>query len=146
MQRTSKSPRKVALEALEVARQTLAAYSHRFSPRKFTQHQLFAILVLKTHQRKDYRGVIALMQDMPELVKDLGLESIPHFTTIQKASERLLEHALVQQLLDKTVEQFQKKALARSNSPRSTRRAWTAAAPAGTTSNAAKTARKSKNW
>ena len=145
MERTSKSPRKVALEAFEIARQTLPAYSHRFSPRKFTQHQLFAILVLKTHQRKDYRGVIALLVDMPELVKDLGLESIPHFTTVQKASERLLEHAQVQQLLDTTVEQYRKKAHARSNSPRSIRRAWIPAAPADTTSNVVKAVRKSKN-
>lgn len=145
MHSTSKSPKKVALEALEIAKQTLPAYSHRFSPQKFTQHQLFAILVLKSHQRKDYRGVIALLEDMPQLVKDLGLLSIPHFTTLQKASERLLEHAQVQQLLDTTVEQFRKKAPARSNSPRSTRRAWIPAAPAATTLNAAKAARKSKN-
>lgn len=112
MERTSKSPRKVALEALEVARQTLPAYSHRFSPKKFTQHQLFAILVLKTHQRKDYRGIMALLRDMPDLVKDLGLKSLPHFTTVQKASERLLEFAPAQQLLDTTVERYRKKALA----------------------------------
>ncbi len=146
MERTSKSPRKVTLEAFEIAKQTLPAYSHRFSPRKFTQHQLFAILVLKTHQRKDYRGVIELLEDMPELVKDLCLESIPHFTTLQKASQRLLEQAQVQQLLDTTVEQHRKKALARSNSPRSIRRAWTPAAQANTTSNVEKVHRKSKNW
>jgi len=146
MERTSKSPRKVTLEAFEIARQTLPAYSHRFSPQKYTQHQLFAMLVLKTHQRKDYRGVVALLEDMPELVKDLGLESIPHFTTLQKASERLLGHAQVQQLLDTTVEQHRKKAQARSNSPRSIRRAWTPAAPANTTSNAEKVPQKSKNW
>jgi hypothetical protein len=77
MQRTSKSPRKVALEALAVAERTLPAYAHRFSPRKFTQPQLFALLVLKTHQGKDYRGVIALLEDMPELVRDLGLKKLP---------------------------------------------------------------------
>jgi hypothetical protein len=142
---TSKSPRKVALEALEIARQSLPTYSHRFSPKKFTQHQLFALLVLKTHQRKDYRGVIALLEDMPELFEDLELKSLPHFTTLQKASERLLEHAQAQQLLDATVEQYRKKALARSNSLQPIRRAWIPAAPAGTTSNAAKAARKSKN-
>ena len=98
------------MEALEIARQSLPAYSHRFSPKKFTQHQLFALLVLKTHQRKDYRGVIALLEDMPELFEDLELKSLPHFTTLQKASERLLEHAQAQQLLDSTVEQYRKKA------------------------------------
>ena len=110
MYKTSKSPRKVALEALAVAEQTLPAYSHRFSPQKFTQHQLFALLVLKTHQRKDYRGIVALLDDIPELVKDLGLKTIPHFTTLQKAAERLLTDAQVQQLLSGTVERFRKKA------------------------------------
>jgi hypothetical protein len=109
MQRTSKSPRKVALEALEVARQTLPAYSHRYSPKKFTQHQLFALLVLKVHQKKDYRGLVALLEDMPELVKELALKAVPHYTTIQKASERLLQQAQVQQLLGTTVERYRKK-------------------------------------
>jgi hypothetical protein len=123
MQRTSKSPRKVTLEAFEVARRTLPAYSHLFSPHKFTQPQLFALLVLKTHQRQDYRGVIALLEDMPELVKDLGLKTLPHYTTLQKAAERLLIQSHVQQLLGMTVERFRKKAPARLTSPRPTRRA-----------------------
>jgi hypothetical protein len=108
MHRTSKSPRKVTLEALAVARQTLAAYSHRFSPHKFTQHQLFALLVLKTHQQQDYRGVVALLEDMPDLVKALGLSTLPHYTTLQKAAERLLNQPQVQQLLGVTVERFSK--------------------------------------
>jgi hypothetical protein len=110
MSLTSKSPRKVALEALAVARQTLPDYSHRFSPRKFTQHQLFALLVLKTHQRKDYRGIVALLEDMPELVRELGLRCVPHYTTLQKASERLLSDAGAQQLLGGTVERFRARA------------------------------------
>ena len=47
MSTTSKSPRKVLQVALVVARKALPAYAHRFSPKKFTQHQLFACLVLK---------------------------------------------------------------------------------------------------
>jgi len=116
MQRTSKSPRKVTLQAFALARETLPAYSHPNSPRKFTQHQLFALLVLKAHQGQDYRGVVALLDDMPELVGELGLRVIPHFTTLQKASDRLLLTAHVQQLLARSVEQFRrKKAVARSS-------------------------------
>ena len=115
MQRTAKSPRKVTLEAFEVSKQTLPAYSHRLSPKKFTQHQLFALLILKIHQQQDYRGVVEQLADMPELVKDLGLKAIPHYTTLQKASERLLRDAQVQQLLSGTVERYRKKASARSN-------------------------------
>ena len=136
--RTSKSPRKVALEAYEVAKRTLPAYSHRFSPRKFSQHQLFALLVLKTHQQQDYRGVIALLEDMPQLIKDLQLESIPHYTTLQKAAERLLCDGGAQRLLSGTVERYRKKAPGPSNWPPRTRRAWTPLAPAATSSNDAK--------
>jgi hypothetical protein len=113
----------VTLEAFELARQMLPVYSHRFSPKKFTQHQLFALLVLKTHQQQDYRGLIALLEDMPELMRDLGLQAVPHYTTLQKAASRFLSDAALQQLLSGTVERFRKKASAQSNSPRPTRRA-----------------------
>jgi hypothetical protein len=115
---TSKSPRKVTREGFELAVRILPAHSHRNSPKKFTQHQLFALLVLKMHQRKDYRGVVALLADMPQLVKDLGLKSIPHYTTLQKASERLLRDAQVQRLLSGTVERYRKKSPGPSNSRR----------------------------
>jgi len=37
----------VALVALKVARDALPAYAHRFSPKTYTQHQLFACLALR---------------------------------------------------------------------------------------------------
>lgn len=48
-------------EAWKVAQVSLSAYAHRFSPKKFTQHQLFAILVLKAHLKSDYRGITAVL-------------------------------------------------------------------------------------
>ena len=103
MSTTSKSPRKVALVALAVAKDALSAYSHRFSPKKFTQHQLFACLVLKEFFRTDYRGIVEILADTPNLRDTIGLKEIPHFTTIQKAGQRLLRKAPVQQVLDATV-------------------------------------------
>ncbi|HYO09665.1 MAG TPA: hypothetical protein VER17_11895 [Tepidisphaeraceae bacterium] len=88
MSRTSKSPRAVALEALVAAERALPPYAHRFSPRKFTQHQLFALLVLKTDQRLEYSGFVALLGDMQQHVSALGLRAVPHFTTLQKAAAR----------------------------------------------------------
>lgn len=46
--RTSKSPVAVARAALESAQRVLPFYTHPNSPKKFTQHPLFACLVLKT--------------------------------------------------------------------------------------------------
>lgn len=103
MSQTSKSPRRVALVALAVAKDALPAYSHRFSPKTFTQHQLFACLVLKQFFRTDYRGVVAILQEHSDLRKTLELKKVPHFTTIQKAGRRLLGNASAQRLLDATV-------------------------------------------
>jgi hypothetical protein len=47
MATTTKSPLQVLLMAYQVGRLTLRLYAHRFSPKKFTQPQLFAALVLK---------------------------------------------------------------------------------------------------
>lgn len=103
MSLTSKSPAAVLRAALEVAEQCLPAYSHRCSPKKFTQHQLFACLVLKNFLKTDYRGVTAQLQDCPSLQELLGLRHVPHYTTLQKAARRLLLSASAKKLLDATV-------------------------------------------
>ena len=100
---TSKSPRKVLLVAHEAARRSLPLYAHRFAPKKFTQPQLFACLVLKVHQREDYRGVCEMLADLPDLRQAIGLEKVPHYTTLQKAADRLLRGVEVQKLLETTL-------------------------------------------
>ena len=104
MSRTSKSPRAVALEALEVGARALPLYSHKFSPKKFTQPQLFACLVLKAFFATDYRGVAEILRDCDGLVAALGLKAVPHFTTLQKACERLMSFGPASDLLTATVE------------------------------------------
>ena len=69
--------------ALGTAKRALPLYSHRNSPRKFTQHQLFACLVLKSFLKTDYRGVVAHLTDCPSLLGILQLRSVPHYTTLQ---------------------------------------------------------------
>jgi hypothetical protein len=59
----------------------LRAYAHKFSPKKFTQPQLFACLVLKTFLKTDYRGLAAHLAEHSDLRAVLGLEIVPHFTT-----------------------------------------------------------------
>jgi len=108
MSTTSKSPKKVAQAAYNVAKNTLPEYSHRFSPRKFTQPQIFVCLVLKIFFKTDYRGIIAILNDSPELCKAFDLSVIPHFTTLQKASKRLLGLRIANQLLEGTVKVFRK--------------------------------------
>ena len=104
MGKTSKSPKAVLLTAYQVGRSRLRAYSHRFSPQKFTQPQLFACLVLKEFLQLDYRKLAALLADTPSLAGAIELDRIPHYTTFQKAARRLLVSMSARQLLDETVD------------------------------------------
>jgi hypothetical protein len=87
----TKSPRRVAREALALAREALPAYSCPTSRKDYTQHQLFAILALKVFLKTDYRGVVAFLDDFPELRHDLWLTKVPHYSTLNYAEQRLLQ-------------------------------------------------------
>jgi hypothetical protein len=87
----TKSPRAVAREALNLAASALPAYSSKFSRQDFTQHQLFALAVLKTFLKTDYRGLVQMLVDFRELRHDLGLNKVPHYSTLCKAVQRLLK-------------------------------------------------------
>jgi hypothetical protein len=87
----TKSPRAVAQAAFQLARDALPAYSCRTSRKDFTQHQLFAILALKTFLKTDYRGVAAVLDDFAELRADLGLAKVPNYSTLCYAEQRLVK-------------------------------------------------------
>ena len=91
------------LAAHLTGRLCLPDYSHHSSPKKFTQPQLFACLVLKEFLQLDYRKLAALLADAPELAAVIELKSVPHFTTFQKAADRLLLSPRVHRLLDETL-------------------------------------------
>ncbi len=88
---TTKSPRRLLQTAYVAAQKVLKPYSHHYSPKKFTQPQLLACLVLKEFYKLDYRGVMHLLADTPDLRAVIELEAVPHWTTLQKASDRLLK-------------------------------------------------------
>ena len=85
----TKSPLAFADEALAAARAALPPYASKFSKRDFTRHQLFAALALKTFLGTDYRGIVACLRDWSDLRAALGLNKVPHFTTLQKFHARL---------------------------------------------------------
>ena len=103
MSTTTKSPKKVARAAYRTAKSTLPEFAHRYSPKKFSQPQLFVCLVLKIFFKTDYRGITAILEDNQPLCKSFGLKSVPHFTTLQKASKKLLNSKVANQLLNATV-------------------------------------------
>jgi Transposase DDE domain len=106
MSLTSKSPVRVAAQALAVGTRALPLYAHRFSPKVYTQPQLFACLVLKTFFKTDYRGIAQNLADLADLRRAVGLRRVPHFTTLQKAAARLLRQPHARRLLHATARRF----------------------------------------
>lgn len=88
---SSKSPLEVTRLALQSARDVLGPYSSHTSRHDFTQAQLFAVLVLRTFLKTDYRGVIRYLADWSDLKQALGLRRLPHHTTLFYAEKRLLK-------------------------------------------------------
>ena len=109
MSKLTKSPLRVARQALAAAAEVLRPYAHKYSPKKFTQPQLFACLVLKTFFKTDYRGLAAHLADHSDLRAALGLTVVPHFTTPQKASRRLLRLPEARRLFRAAVRRFLKR-------------------------------------
>ena len=91
----TKSPVALGKEALAVAQDGLPAYSSPFSPKVFTQHQLFAILVLRQFFRTDYRGIVQLLSDLSDLRDALDLKKVPHYSTLCYAEQRLIKKGLL---------------------------------------------------
>jgi hypothetical protein len=89
--RMTKSPLALAKAALRIGEKALGKYSHRFSPQRYTQAQLFALLALKEFLRQDYRGVVALVEEWPQVQQALGLSSVPHYSTLCYAARRILK-------------------------------------------------------
>jgi len=87
----SKSPKQVAKQAVEAASLSLPSYSGKHSPKKFTQHQHFAIAALRQFFRVDYRGIAAILEDSVELREVLKLARVPHFSTLAYAEKRLFK-------------------------------------------------------
>jgi len=85
----TRSPVALAKKSLAVAQAALPAYSSKYSRHDFSQPQLFSCLVLMEFLRMDFRGLVALLQDFSELRGALGLEKVPHHSTLVKARERL---------------------------------------------------------
>lgn len=69
----------------------------------YIQPQLFALLILKQFFQEDYRGLVEVIDDFSDIKKILNLEIVPHYTTLQKASKRLLSSKRVQKLLKTTI-------------------------------------------
>jgi len=64
-------------------------YLHAKSKHTFSIHQHIILLVLRQYESKSYEEMVEWLQVATEIVNALGLNTIPHFTTLQKAAARL---------------------------------------------------------
>lgn len=87
----TKSPMVLAKLALKTAQEVLSPYSDLRSRHDFTQAQVFAILTLRQFFKTDYRGIIRILREHQNIKDALGLTKLPHFTTLQKAQQRMLK-------------------------------------------------------
>src|SRR6266498_5003685 len=75
--------------ALEVSREVVPAYSHRFSPQRFTQPQLLAILCLMRYEDWTFREAEVRLAEHRELRRALRLRRVPDYTTLCRFLARL---------------------------------------------------------
>ena len=87
----TKSPMALAKMALKTAQEVLLPYSNLRSRHDFTQAQIFAILALRQFFKTDYRGIIRIIDEHQNIKDALSLRKLPHFTTLQKAQQRMLK-------------------------------------------------------
>ena len=74
---------------MRLATQQVSLYSSKFSKHTFTQPQLVTLYCLKIKLGTTYRELIDWLAEMPCIRKALLLRRLPHFTTVQKAFQRL---------------------------------------------------------
>lgn len=84
--------------AHNLAREEFAPYSHPKSPHKFTQPQLVACLLLMHRLRLTYRDMEDWLLASDAVVRELGLKSVPTYSTLARAAARLLTMARLDQL------------------------------------------------
>jgi hypothetical protein len=96
----------VASLSLRVSRRFVADYSHPKSPKKFTQPQLLACLVLRAYLKATYRGVVEVLEASDALRTRLGLGRLPHFSTLKRFADRSDVPAVIDRMLAEVVREF----------------------------------------
>lgn len=86
----TKSAVRVAQAAYRMGQELLPRYGRPRAPRRYTQPQLYALLIVRAYLDLDYRGLTTLVREWGELRRVLGLHEVPHYSTLCYAEHRLL--------------------------------------------------------
>ncbi|MHC4741718.1 MAG: hypothetical protein ACYS8Z_07405 [Planctomycetota bacterium] len=87
-----------AQNALDEAAECMPRYAHPFLSKDFTEHQLYAIQVLRRLLKTDIQGVIEKIERSAELCRVLGLENIPDYATLFQADARLVRKGFLEKM------------------------------------------------
>jgi hypothetical protein len=69
-------------------RMNVPLYSSKYSKKTYTVHQHLLCLCIKEIQQQSYRNCRDFLDDFDNLQDALGLNSVPHYTTLQKCLQR----------------------------------------------------------
>ena len=89
--------------AHEVARRTLPERAHRFAPKRYTQPQLLACLLVKEYLRLDYRTAQEALELSDGLRDALGLTAVPDYSTLWRFAHDKATAPVVADALAETV-------------------------------------------
>lgn len=87
-----------AQNAMAEAAECMPRFAHPFLSKDFTEHQLYAIQVLRRLLKTDIQGVIEKIERSAELSKVLGLEKIPDYATLFQADARLVRKGFLEKM------------------------------------------------
>ena len=76
----------------------LQRYSSKFSRKDFTLQQHVVLLCLKVKTKQRYREFVDLLETMTLVQEILGLDKVPHYSTLDRAFLRLKNHVLAAML------------------------------------------------
>lgn len=97
---------KFTVESHKLVQNNIDEFRSDFSKETYNQHQLVMLNLIRIKCDWTYRETADYVSLMDAIKNELNLEFVPHFTTIQKAHERL-SLSIYRLLMKKTVQHFQ---------------------------------------
>ena len=91
---------RILLDIIRKAR--IQPYLHKYSNHMYTVWQHLVLLVLRQYENKSYCRFLDFLHECTGIQRYLGLSKLPHYTTLQKASERL-ESTILHKILSEFV-------------------------------------------
>jgi hypothetical protein len=90
--------------AYEVAQRSLPERAHKFAPKRYTQPQLLACLLLKEYLGLDYRTAQETLELPDGLREALGLRAVPDYSTLWRFAHDKAAAEVVATALTETIE------------------------------------------